>query len=308
MVQRARAHGLPTARPLIVIMLATILREIDAGIAIFIAVATAILLKECAEAVAGSAGAGDRGSLGIAALLLVSSAGRISARRAARAATPKPVLAVDLDEVCCGYLPAFCKFSNAVHGTSVEAADFHSYMFWEVAGCRLASREAALDRVYEFHASDFFARIEPLPGAAAALRLLRAKFELHVVTSRQSDIEPQTRAFLARHFEGLFTAAHFGNHFGREGAKTSKPEMCKRIGAVALVDDSLTYARQCAAAGIPTLLFGAYPWNATDEALDLSIRRVARWQDVLAELLVRSSRSATATQRGGSSPPPAANR
>ncbi|EOD06035.1 hypothetical protein EMIHUDRAFT_250063 [Emiliania huxleyi CCMP1516] len=70
--RRARAHGsLPTARPLIVIMLATILREIDAGIAIFIAVATAILLKECAEAVAGSAGAGDRGSLGIAALLLV---------------------------------------------------------------------------------------------------------------------------------------------------------------------------------------------------------------------------------------------
>ena len=91
-----------------------------------------------------------------------------------------------------------------------------------------------------------------------ALDILKDKFELHVVTSRQADIEVQTRAFVDKHFPDTFVALHFGNHFGKGGAKVSKPDMCAKIGAVALIDDSLDYARQCAAAGVPTFLFGNY--------------------------------------------------
>ena len=195
------------------------------------------------------------------------------------------MLAVDLDECCCGYVPAFARFSNARHGTvSLDLQDFTSYMFWEVPKCRLASRESAMERVYEFHASPFFEQIEPIPGAAIALDHLKRSFELHVVTSRQADIEHQTRAWVERHFPNTFTAMHFGNHFGKSGAKVSKPDMCRKIGAVALIDDSLDYATQCAADGLPVFLFGEYPWNRSEGALDERITRVASWR-IVAQLV-----------------------
>ena len=221
----------------------------------------------------------------------------------------KPVLAIDFDEVCVGCnappqlnsvarirrcvsrptpfsvptppmadLPAFITFNNAVYGTTLKLEDFTSYMFWEVPGCKLATREEATARVYEFHASAFFGSVQPIPGAFKGLRDLAKRFELHVVTSRQNDIAQQTRECINTYFPGVFSGVHFGNHFGTSGAKVSKPEMCARIGAVALVDDSLDYARQCAKAGIRTYLFGDYNWNRSDEKLDASlVVRVADW-------------------------------
>lgn len=53
-----------------------------------------------------------------------------------------------------------------------------------------------------------------------------------MVTSRQTDIEQATRDYAAKHFPGVFTELHFGNHFGKTGGKMSKPDMCKNIGAV----------------------------------------------------------------------------
>jgi len=249
-------------------------------------VAGGLLAKESYETYAGIPGAMDARSLGAATLLLlVSIAARAKlgdVEESAAGHTGKPVLAIDLDECCCGYVPAFIKFMNTNHRTRLELEDFTSYMFWEVPKCGLASREEATDRVYEFHASRFFAQIEPLRGAKIALDHLKQHFELHVVTSRQADIEPQTRAFVEEHFEGTFTGLHFGNHFGRSGAKISKPDMCAKIGAVALLDDSLDYARQCAAADLPVFLFGDYAWNRgrPGEKLDPRITRVANWRMV----------------------------
>ena len=101
------------------------------------------------------------------------------------------------------------------------------------------------------------------------------------MTSRQTDIADETRRYVAEHFPGVFADVHFGNHFGRTtttataasgsgasgsgggGKAVSKPEMCARIGAVALIDDSLDYAAQIAAAPgtMRAILFGDYPWN-----------------------------------------------
>ena len=350
------------------------MEKANARISLSLCVAgTAVLAKEAYEWWVGDPGALDVKSLSGSLLLLF---GALSSKVLATG-TPqrsgKPVLAVDLDEVCCGYLPAFIKFNNSRHGTTLTPDDFTSYSFWEVAKCKLASRvldldhgtsgfspsalttsfrpsnpeavgsspaiagEAAIARVYEFHASEYFDDIEPLVGADhcmhagtraadASERGLRfmhpsrppyythieykstrilSRWELKPASRcsrsvsnctwsprarcrvslpgpgrlpsacpasllsssrgietrrcrRQADIEAKTRAFVETHFPGLFTGLHFGNHFGRSGVKTSKPDMCARIGAVALIDDSLDYAHQCAQAGIPAFLFGNY--------------------------------------------------
>ena len=58
--------------------------------------------------------------------------------------------------------------------------------------------------------------------------------------------------------------------------------MCAQIGAVALIDDSIDYARQCAASATPVFLFGDYPWNKVKPGqppLDpMTVTRVANWR------------------------------
>jgi uncharacterized HAD superfamily protein len=71
-----------------------------------------------------------------------------------------------------------------------------------------------------------------------------------------------------------------GNHYGTEGVKRSKPDMCKDIGAVLLIDDSLDYASQCAEAQLDAILFGDYAWNRSKQDLHENIVRVAHWLDV----------------------------
>jgi uncharacterized HAD superfamily protein len=255
--------------------------------AAFAAVAVGVSAKEAYELFTDDPGALDPKSIVVTTVcLLIAFILRQREGEVEPHGNRKPVLAVDLDEVCCGYLPAYIKYSNAMHGTALVLEDFTSYMFWEVPKANLASREAATERVYAFHASRYFEeQIEPIAGAAIALGVLKKRFDLHVVTSRQTDIEQQTRAFVAKHFTDIFTELHFGNHFGKPDergkvAKISKPEMCARIGAVALIDDSIDYARQCAASGIPVFLFGDYGWNQTPagEELDERITRVRNWR------------------------------
>ena len=103
------------------------------------------------------------------------------------------------------------------------------------------------------------------------------------------------RRYAREHFPGTFSDLHFGNHFGRAAApgaaakpKVSKPEMCRAIGAVALIDDSADYATQCAEAGVPTVLFGEYGWNAKFEGAAAAAASVG---DGRAEALVRRARN-----------------
>lgn len=116
-----------------------------------------------------------------------------------------------------------------------------------------------MDAFYKSH--HFQERLRPIPHAMDTLLQLKERFDLHVVTSRQFAIQEATLQWIEDHYPGLFNQVHFGNHYSREGKVRSKPEICKDIGAVLLIDDSLQYAYQCHSANIPVLLFGEYAWN-----------------------------------------------
>ena len=110
----------------------------------------------------------DRRAVALAALAAVVIA--VALRRRRRRS--KPVLAVDYDEVCVGYVDAFARYCNEKRGTAVSRDDFHSYQFWLVEGCRLRTREEAIDCVYDFHSSKHFEQMQPIAGAYEALRQL----------------------------------------------------------------------------------------------------------------------------------------
>lgn len=188
----------------------------------------------------------------------------------------KPVLAVDVDEVLAGFLPALVAFHNDRYGTSLQPGDFFSYQFHEVWG---GSPEHSKAKMSLFFESSYFYDIAPIEGAREHLLLLKRHFSLHIVTSRSFSVEAATKTWVDRHFPDVFTAIHFGNHYGSAGEVRSKPKMCLDIGAGLLIDDSALYAAQCAEAGIYVVLFGNYAWNRVLEDHSSQSRLVRRATD-----------------------------
>lgn len=212
----------------------------------------------------------------------------------------KPVLALDIDEVCAQFVPALIRYHNGKYGTDLKTQTFHSYTFAEVWG---GTDEESVAKVFDFFTTRHFLEdLEPVDGSVSAVTsLVRAGFDVVGVTSRQLVIEDATRAWLERHFEGLFHDVYFGNHWVPEAAspdleaegvvKKTKREMVEAVGAVALVDDSCKYVRELHDdAGGPnyrkSILFGDYAWNqATPDLLPSNCVRVANWDEALEELL-----------------------
>jgi hypothetical protein len=167
-----------------------------------------------------------------------------------------------------------------------------------------------------FESKYFLEELAPLDGAAASLKRLSTKFRMVVVTSRQHCIAEATIQWLERHFPKKFEKVYFGNHWARDcpnpekmnSSKRTKLQMCQEAGAIALIDDSASYAKECGPSLqkvnphrallkyqlvshslcvpitllLQVVLFGAYGWNAlsaADEAaLAPSVQRVAGWE------------------------------
>ncbi|CAM9402122.1 unnamed protein product, partial [Sphacelaria rigidula] len=176
----------------------------------------------------------------------------------------KPVIAVDVDEVLGHFVSQLCKFHNESYGTELSPDAFTSYQFHEVWG---GTREEADRKVSQFFASPHFLEgeqghgIPAVKGAVEVLRKHAENFELHVVTSRQNILREMTEVWVAKHYPEIFTKLHFGNHYSHEGESRSKPDLCRDIDAVMIIDDNVRYAKQCADAGIRTCLFGEDFWN-----------------------------------------------
>lgn len=195
----------------------------------------------------------------------------------------KPVIAIDIDEVLAQFTNSLCEFHNSNYGTQLLATSFFSYEFHKVWG---GSREEANVKMELFFKSQqFLEEIQPLPDAFAALQQLRCDFDLHIVTARQHKLEEVTRSWITTNFPNIFTEIHFGNHYTTEGKSRSKPEMCREIGALLLVDDSAVYACQCANESIDCILFGDYAWNrelaGLSDGAKRFITRASTWKMVV---------------------------
>lgn len=93
------------------------------------------------------------------------------------------------------------------------------------------------------------------------------RFEFHIVTSRQTHLEPLTRGWLERHFPNVFTSVHHGNHYG-EGVKKEKYDICKDIGATILIDDNWRYIKQVCDNGMTGIMLNlndTYNWSRPTE-------------------------------------------
>lgn len=133
----------------------------------------------------------------------------------------------------------------------------------------------------------FLVNFQPIlvPGSVEAINKLKEYYDLVIVTSRQLSIVDKTIEFINKNFPNCFKDILFGNHYGDSGEKVSKEELCKKIGAFCLVDDSLKYSKNVCNSINKVILFGDYPWNKTNEKLNDNIIRCETWNDVVNKLI-----------------------
>lgn len=102
-------------------------------------------------------------------------------------------------------------------------------------------------------------------------------------------IAEHTVDWLSRYFPRVFSDVLFGNHYSQsnpdptrlDASKRTKADMCKAVGAVALVDDNVSYCVQCADALEKVVLFGSYGWNAQPPALPRNVARATDWHEAV---------------------------
>lgn len=189
----------------------------------------------------------------------------------------REIIAVDVDEVLFPFVEEFIKFDNAIYGGDFTVQDFLTYAFENVLNA--GTDKEAMRRVYDFNGSDH-TDITPLEQTYDALATLSERFDLAIVTARHPQFESQTKSWLERHLDGFFFSLSHIGYAPVVEKPVKKVEVCRDLGAIALIDDSLGHVSECAEDGMEGILFGDYPWNQAN-VLPSGVTRCRDWPAVL---------------------------
>lgn len=185
-------------------------------------------------------------------------------------------IGVDLDEVLGEFLHALIQYHNYEYGTNLKKEQFKSYFFWETWG---GTREEAIQKVYDFHKTEFFTNIKPVLGAQKGIEFLSKNHELVIITSRQYEIADETKEWVEKYFPEKFKDIFFTNNYSQNGPTKSKKEVCDSENVNLLIEDFFQYAQECASEERKVLLFDK-PWNQQNY-LQNGMKRVHSWKEVL---------------------------
>ena len=172
------------------------------------------------------------------------------------------VIAVDCDDVLVQTTPFFVNAYNETYGTSVPLADARDGSSPAWGGL---ADEVIIERWGRLVQTEGYKNLQPDPLEALVLHELAKHHELHLVTARKENERQFTQEMLDRELAGVFTSMEFVGWGG------SKGEVCKRIGADVLIDDSANHLYDALDQGLPAggaILFGDYPWNSADHGHD----------------------------------------
>lgn len=190
----------------------------------------------------------------------------------------KPVIAVDIDEVLAHHNVELVKYHNEAYGSNHTIEQYISDHWSEIWG---VEKDEASRRAVAFHETGVHSRLAPINEAQDCLTQLAEHFDLHIVTARRRLIVDSTHEWVEKHYPGIFKGIRFV-HVWEDLDPPSKAEVCKEIGAVLLIDDSVSHCSIAAKSGIDALLFGDYAWNRTlPEDFPDSVQRVTNWQGVI---------------------------
>ena len=188
----------------------------------------------------------------------------------------KEIIAIDVDEVLFPFIDEFIADHNNKYGSSLNKSNFDKYDFSEQLGTELSE---TMRRVFDFTQSLREKYVEPIVSARESIAKLVSKYTLVVITARQADFEEVTLNWVAEHFPDQFSEVRHIGYAPIMEVPLSKAQVCREIGAIALIDDSLEHVSKCTEIGVQGVLFGDYPWNKTS-SLPHGVVRCVDWPTV----------------------------
>ncbi|MEX0932305.1 MAG: hypothetical protein WDZ61_00215 [Parcubacteria group bacterium] len=194
--------------------------------------------------------------------------------------TTKKVLGLDFDDVLIDFNVCADDWHNRTYGTNFQTRD--RKVFANLDKNWSCTPAQAVERVFEFYRSDDHYHAPPINGAVEALRTLKHKHTLVLVTSRAEEIRAHTMRWIDRHFEGFLDHVCLTNQYGGKANKRTKAEVCREHGVEVFIDDHLEYAEDVASNGTRVLLFDQ-PWNKREQLAE-NIQRVHSWDEIVGVL------------------------
>ena len=190
----------------------------------------------------------------------------------------KEVLATDIDEVLFPFLQEFSNWHNAEYGTDLGVENFNSYEFNDTLG---VSVPETVHRVHTFLGVEHgFLGVPPLKESQNAIEKLSERFEIVAITARHPQFRESSLKYLTEYYGGKITEISLVGTSATVEFVRSKAEVCRELGAVALIDDSIKHVASCVDTEVEGLLFGNYPWNQSED-LPNGVIRFNNWSEIL---------------------------
>lgn len=193
---------------------------------------------------------------------------------------PKPIIAVDIDDVLAQSTESLRLEVNRRLGVNLNPEDYqipgdywgYYELVWGQHGLSGQITMDALDPQMKADQS----HVLPHDDAFEVLNQLKIRYELMIITGRNSSWRTATEAWLDRHFPNIFSELVFGE--GYEGMKhRTKGELCLEHGASWLIDDNVEHAHTAYNKGVNILIFGNYGWH---HSVPPHMQRCRDWKSV----------------------------
>lgn len=193
----------------------------------------------------------------------------------------KQIIAVDIDDVIALGTESLRLQVNKRLGTNLQPkhyaipGEYWGYYdrVWQLNG--LADRISLEDLNPQMLVDQ--SHVPPHAQALSALRTLAKRFDLVVVTARNTDWERATKVWIDKNFPGIFSGIYYA---GRPDGPKTKGDVCVDLGASWLIDDNIDHAHTAIDHGVQVLLFGEYGWHIGRE-VHKNVVRCKDWQAVL---------------------------
>lgn len=153
-------------------------------------------------------------------------------------------------------------FLNNEKGKNLKIENLTTYNFQEFIGQTFFLQTVKTLR--EFHQSPYFKEIKPIEGAVELLTEIKKDRPIQVNTTRPKIIRQSTEYQIASLFQGLIDQTHFAKNLDMcfNGARKTKAQICEEFNAIAILEDQLADAIDCAKKGVKVFLMNTY-WNQT---------------------------------------------
>lgn len=186
-------------------------------------------------------------------------------------------IAIDIDGVLADLAMPLMDFCNVRYGTKIEVKDLHSFDFKEIFEI---TKEEERSFLLDFFKTDYFQNIQPIKDSQNGINALSKNNSLNIITARPKYVENETRLWLERFYENVFSKIHFAENIYASGRPTTlKSDFCLNNDYSVMIEDDSRYANDCSEKGIETILI-TRPWNK-NQFIHLNVKRVEDWESIL---------------------------